>query len=240
MAVGLLGILKAGGAYLPLDPLYPPDRLAFMLEDARPIAVLTQRRLEGTLPHVKTKPVFLDDLAQLPAERGSAALSARERSAGDLAYVIYTSGSTGTPKGVQVTHRSIVNFLFSMRERPGLTETDRLLATTTLSFDIAGLEFFLPLTVGALVAIASVEAYGRCDAIGIAPGASPNYCDAGDPGNVASAARSQLDWQSPYENILRRRDVVVGIGGAVAAALRIALEHVWTDGGHRLVVCERN
>ena len=65
MAVGLLGILKAGGAYLPLDPLYPPDRLAFMLEDARPIAVLTQRRLEGTLPHVKTKPVFLDDLAAI-------------------------------------------------------------------------------------------------------------------------------------------------------------------------------
>ena len=72
--------------------------------------------------------------------------------------MIYTSGSTGTPKGVQITHRSIVNFLHSMREKPGLTADDVLLAVTTLSFDIAGLEFFLPLTAGALVVIASVEA----------------------------------------------------------------------------------
>jgi amino acid adenylation domain-containing protein len=158
MAVGMLGILKAGGAYLPLDPLYPPDRLAFMLEDARPIAVLTQRRLEGTLSHLKAKPIFLDDLPELGLEGAPAISPTRERRPSDLAYVIYTSGSTGTPKGVQIAHRSIVNFIHSMREKPGLTQNDVLLAVTTLSFDIAVLEFFLPLTAGALVVIASVEA----------------------------------------------------------------------------------
>ena len=158
MPVGLLGILKAGGAYLPLDPLYPRDRLAFMLEDARPKAFVTQRRLEGALPDVKTNLVFIDDLSQSPAPNSPVAKSMQERRPDDLAYVIYTSGSTGVPKGVEIAHRSIVNFLFSMRRSPGLTEDDALLAVTTLSFDIAALELFLPLTVGALVVIASAEA----------------------------------------------------------------------------------
>jgi len=155
MVVGLLGVLKAGGAYLPLDPLYPLDRLLFMLEDAQPVAILTQRQLEKALPRVDTNRVYIDDLSN--SRRISTSASARQRSTGDLAYVIYTSGSTGTPKGVQVTHRSIVNFLRSMRVNPGLTPDDALLAVTTLSFDIAGLELLLPLTVGALVVIASVQ-----------------------------------------------------------------------------------
>ena len=158
MVVGLLGILKAGGAYLPLDPLYPPDRLTFMLEDAKPVAILTQRQLEKALPGVETNRVYIDDLSQSNSTPISTTGSAHQRSTGDLAYVIYTSGSTGTPKGVQITHRSIVNFLRSMRVKPGLTQDDALLAVTTLSFDIAGLELLLPLTVGALVVIASVQA----------------------------------------------------------------------------------
>ena len=120
MAVGLLGILKTGGAYLPLDPLYPSDRLAFMLDDARPIAVLTQRRLEGTLSALNTKLMFLDDLPQLYSEKIIRHHRTRERRPSDLAYVIYTSGSTGTPKGVQISHRSIVKFLSSMRDKPGI------------------------------------------------------------------------------------------------------------------------
>ena len=102
--------------------------------------------------------VFLDDLSQISGQDGAAAMSGRERRPSDIAYVIYTSGSTGTPKGVQVAHRSIVNFLSSMRVKPGLTENDILLAVTTLSFDIAALELFLPLTVGAVAVIASTEA----------------------------------------------------------------------------------
>ena len=158
MVVGLLGILKTGGAYLPLDPLYPPDRLAFMLEDARPVTVLTLKRLERALSHVKTKLVFIDDLPNLGLQHTPAVKSTRHRRPSDLAYVIYTSGSTGIPKGVQIAHRSVVNFLYSMQQKPGLAENDVLLAVTTLSFDIAALELFLPLIVGAQVVIASVEA----------------------------------------------------------------------------------
>src|SRR6185312_11459170 len=157
MVVALLGILKAGGAYLPLDPLYPPDRLRFMLEDAAPKAVLTQKALVRALPSGRTQFIFFDDTWQLNSDTGVAPVRATMRGPDDLAYVIYTSGSTGTPKGVQITHRSIVNFLKSMRDKPGLTADDTLLAVTTLSFDIAALELFLPLTVGALVVVASFE-----------------------------------------------------------------------------------
>jgi len=110
MAVGLLGILKTGGAYLPLDPVHPTDRLAFMLKDAGPISILTQKRLEAALPDIKTRLIFLDDL-QLCCAQQPEVRPVRERRPSDLAYVIYTSGSTGTPKGVQITHRSVVNFL---------------------------------------------------------------------------------------------------------------------------------
>jgi amino acid adenylation domain-containing protein len=158
MVVALLGILKAGGAYLPLDPLYPPERLRFMLEDAAPKAVLTQKALVRALPSGKTQFIFFDDTWQLNSDTGFAPVQATVRGPDDLAYVIYTSGSTGTPKGVQITHRSIVNFLKSMRDKPGLTADDTLLAVTTLSFDIAALELFLPLTVGALLVVASFEA----------------------------------------------------------------------------------
>ncbi len=157
MVVGLLGILKAGGAYLPLDPSFPPDRLAFMLRDAQPLVVLTQEKLRGLLHPQQAQLVCLDRLpASISGRRpASAALSGRQ--AEDLAYVLYTSGSTGTPKGVQIPHRALVNFLSSMQREPGITGGDTLLAVTTLSFDIAGLELFLPLTAGARVVIASGE-----------------------------------------------------------------------------------
>ena len=155
--VSLLGILKAGGAYLPLDPMFPPDRLAFMLDDAQPHVLLTHQRLLTNLPVNRAKVVCLD---KLPLTKSKASVSLRTltgRSAEDLAYVLYTSGSTGKPKGVQIQHRSLVNFLSSMKREPGITFADRLVAISTLSFDIAGLELYLPLTVGARVVIASSE-----------------------------------------------------------------------------------
>jgi amino acid adenylation domain-containing protein len=158
MLVGLLGILKAGGAYLPLDPMFPRERLAFMLEDAQPLVLLTQRRLLTDLPEHRAQVVCLDEL---PSMRSAAPASRRvliDRSTEDLAYVLYTSGSTGKPKGVQISHRALVNFLISMQREPGITAKDSLLAITTLSFDIAGLELYLPLTVGARVVVASSEA----------------------------------------------------------------------------------
>ena len=154
MVVGLLGILKAGGAYVPLDPTYPAERLAFMLEDAQVPLLVTQQHLLTQLPAHATKVVCLDaDAAVLAQQSKANSLSAA--TSDHLAYVIYTSGSTGRPKGVQILHRAVVNFLLSMRQQPGLTAQDTLLAVTTLSFDIAALELFLPLLVGARLIVAS-------------------------------------------------------------------------------------
>jgi amino acid adenylation domain-containing protein len=156
MLVGLLGILGAGGAYVPLDPAYPRDRLAYMAEDAGLTVLVTEARLADVVP-IRGAVLRLDaDAAEIAAQPdGPLDLHAHPES---LAYVIYTSGSTGRPKGTEVPHRAVVNFLRSMAERPGLGPSDRLLAVTSLSFDIAGLELWLPLVVGAHVEIASREA----------------------------------------------------------------------------------
>ncbi|MET0646190.1 MAG: amino acid adenylation domain-containing protein [Pyrinomonadaceae bacterium] len=154
MLVALLGVLKAGGAYVPLDPAYPSDRLAFMLEDSRAGVLLTERHLAGALPGVRARVIALDAEWE-PISRLGAGNPENVTSPSNLAYVIYTSGSTGRPKGVQVSHGALVNFLSSMTGRPGLSRSDILLSVTSLSFDIAGLELFLPLTVGARVALAT-------------------------------------------------------------------------------------
>jgi amino acid adenylation domain-containing protein len=156
MVVGLLGILKAGGAYVPLDPAYPRDRVAFMLEDSEVPVLLTQRHLLGSVPDGHAKVVVLDsDWKEIAREAAGNPVS--EAGAKNLAYVIYTSGSTGKPKGVQLPHGAVVNFLTSMSQKPGMTAEDRLLAVTTLCFDIAGLEIYLPLSVGASFEIVSRE-----------------------------------------------------------------------------------
>jgi amino acid adenylation domain-containing protein len=154
MVVGLLGILKAGAAYVPMDPTYPAERIGFMLEDAEMPVLVTQSRLVSRLPDHTASLVCLDTdttaLQQQPDTNPSALATQENR-----AYVIFTSGSTGRPKGVQICHRAVVNFLISMSHEPGLTAEDRLLAVTTLSFDIAGLEIYLPLIVGAHIIVAS-------------------------------------------------------------------------------------
>jgi amino acid adenylation domain-containing protein/thioester reductase-like protein len=163
MMVGLLGVLKAGGAYVPLDPAFPTERLALMLEDSRIPVLLTQRSIgdellassAGIVP-AGTQVISLDtDWQQITQERDTnpALLTTPD----NLAYTIYTSGSTGRPKGVQIPHRAVVNFLHSMACAPGLNASDTLLAVTTLSFDIAGLELFLPLLNGARLIIAGRE-----------------------------------------------------------------------------------
>ena len=154
MVVALLGVLKAGGAYVPLDPHFPQERLRFMARDAAIKVVLADEASRELVPIPGAAVLTLDgnrDEIALQSEQ----LGARAGSAENLAYVIYTSGSTGSPKGVPITHRSVVNFLESMRREPGLTPDDCLLSVTTLSFDIAGLEIFLPLIVGARIVLAS-------------------------------------------------------------------------------------
>ena len=157
MVVAMMGVLKAGGAYVPLDPIHPGKRLAYMLADAQPAVLVTHERLRSRLPPHRSRVLIIDAGAPPAAEPTQASAPERAHSVGDLAYVIYTSGSTGEPKGVEIEHRSVVNMLKSMQRRPGLDAGDTLLAITTLTFDIAVLEIFLPLVCGACVVIAPSE-----------------------------------------------------------------------------------
>lgn len=158
--IGLLGILKAGAAYLPLDPIYPQERIGLMLADAQVSVILTQSKLRGIFDAgVMTQPsivVCIDsNWHEIDSQSDENPVSGVTPD--NLAYTIYTSGSTGKPKGVQIEHRSVVNFLTSMRREPGMTAEDVLVAVTTISFDIAGLEIYLPLSVGAILVLVSRE-----------------------------------------------------------------------------------
>jgi amino acid adenylation domain-containing protein len=158
MMVAVLAVLKAGAAYVPVDPAYPADRIAYMLGDARPVAVLTTvaagRDLPGGVPQVA-----VDDPVTAAAVSGLAGgdLAAGERG-GELppsspAYVIYTSGSTGRPKGVVIEHRSVVGLLSWARAEFTAEELSRVLASTSLSFDVSVFEIFTPLTAGGSIEI---------------------------------------------------------------------------------------
>lgn len=156
LVIGLLAILKAGGSYVPLDPAYPYDRLAFMIEDSQMPVLITQRQFLNRLPEHQANIVLLGSDEQVFAQASDQNPRSNVTSE-NLAYTIYTSGSTGKPKGVQITHKAVVNFLYSMRQQPGMTEQDTLLAVTTICFDIAGLEIYLPLIVGASIVLVSRE-----------------------------------------------------------------------------------
>jgi amino acid adenylation domain-containing protein len=156
MIVALLGTMKAGGAYVPLDPTFPPDRLRFVLGDAKTSIVLTQDTLTKAWSFGDACVVRLDsDWTEIAKESGNS--PGEVVTADDLAYVLYTSGSTGKPKGVEIPHRAVVNLLQAMLLRPGLKKGDTFAAVTTLSFDISGLELYLPLCTGAKLAIVSRE-----------------------------------------------------------------------------------
>lgn len=152
MVAGLLAILKCGAAYVPMDPAFPADRLGFMVEDAHMSVILSQSSIQQNLPPSKAKVLVVDE----PSDTIVPYMPVDSRPE-DIAYVIFTSGSTGRPKGVRISHRAVVNFLNSMRREPGLSPDDVLLSVTTLSFDISGLEIFLPLTTGAETVIATRE-----------------------------------------------------------------------------------
>ncbi|WP_245490037.1 non-ribosomal peptide synthetase, partial [Rhizobium ruizarguesonis] len=159
MVMGLLAILKAGGAYVPLDPAYPRQRLRQLLDDAGPRLLLCDAAGRAALGAEAIANLSVVDLnAATPAWADQSADDPDPHALGltarHLAYVIYTSGSTGTPKGVMVEHASVVNVLRALLDVSGLTERDSLLAITTISFDIAGLELCLPLAMGANVVVA--------------------------------------------------------------------------------------
>ncbi|MEH2104792.1 amino acid adenylation domain-containing protein [Nostoc sp.] len=158
MVIGLFAILKAGGAYVPIDPSYPRDRIYLMLEDSNASILLTTNPIQKELPVEKLKNpcqvVFLEPETSVNQTTNN---PNSQSSPDDLVYVIYTSGSTGRPKGVSICHSSLTNFLYSMKEKPGIAACDTLLAITTISFDIAALEIYLPLIVGAKLVLVSRE-----------------------------------------------------------------------------------
>jgi amino acid adenylation domain-containing protein len=152
MVAGLLGILKAGAAYVPLDPTFPRERLGFMLDDAKAQVLITENKSLHAIPSSDADVVCIDALDYERLD-GDGLLS----QPGDLAYVIYTSGSTGKPKGVQVTHGAVVNLLTSAGRTIAFKPEDKLLSVTTLSFDIATLEIFLPLISGGQLILATPQ-----------------------------------------------------------------------------------
>ncbi|MEM5672081.1 AMP-binding protein [Bacillus cereus] len=145
----ILGVLRSGAGFVPLDPIYPTNRLSMMIEDSKLDYVITESMLLDKLP------LGNFDIIQYDIEYEKIKLMENElivhRDANSVAYVIFTSGSTGRPKGVEVLHKGLTNFLYSMAEKPGFTSNDRILAITTICFDIAYLEIFLPIVTGALL-----------------------------------------------------------------------------------------
>lgn len=152
LLVGIFGILKAGAAYLPIDPVFPDERISYMLEDAGARMVVTRQSLAARLLPHGAEAICLDMNDEF--ERESSQPVAVFGSSDGLAYLMYTSGSTGKPKGVMVTHRGVVNFFHAMDERISCTPQDTLLALTAISFDISVLELLWTLTRGAKVVLA--------------------------------------------------------------------------------------
>ena len=154
LLLSLLGVLKSGACYVPVDPLFPPERIKYMLEDSKARLLLTQASFEERIGSSVVPTLCVD--------RNREVILSLDRHPLDLqvdsharAYVIYTSGSTGKPKGVEIEHASLHNFLTSMAREPGFGSEDRILAVTTASFDIAVLELYLPLVCGGQVVVAA-------------------------------------------------------------------------------------
>src|SRR5207253_1036550 len=146
MAVGIIGIMKAGAAYLPLDPDYPKERLAFMLDDAQPALVLTKAELKIDLSK-QIRTVLLDQDWPLISEGSVENLSERPAPE-DLAYVIYTSGSTGKPKGVMIEHGNLANYLLALDRELQISSDDLYLHTASIAFSSSRRQLLLPLSQG--------------------------------------------------------------------------------------------
>ena len=154
LVIAALAILKAGANYLPLDPDFPDDRLKYIVSDAGAKLLITNTELKGKYEGIETDTILIDKTLSEIEQQSSTRPDVKNNTE-SLAYTIYTSGSTGNPKGVKVPHRAAVNFIESMAKVPGMSESDVLMAVTTLSFDISVLELFLPLHVGGTIVLAS-------------------------------------------------------------------------------------
>ncbi|MEO1620639.1 MAG: condensation domain-containing protein [Cyanobacteria bacterium J06632_3] len=161
MVASLLAILKVGATYVPLDPNHPAERTHYILKDAQiELLITTSTLAEQLATEISASLLYLDqtlDESKTVLEAQSSENILALSNPDDIAYILYTSGSTGQPKGVPISHRSLTNFLASISATTGITAQDKLLAVTTLGFDIAALEIFLPLVTGAQLVMTSHE-----------------------------------------------------------------------------------
>ncbi|WOD44518.1 non-ribosomal peptide synthetase [Hwangdonia lutea] len=155
LVIVLMAIMRCGAAYLPMDPNYPRKRLEFMLKDSEAHFLITTKALSLSLNSYSTL-FAVEDLFTNLSKHPKTPTNIKVENT-EIAYLLYTSGSTGNPKGVTISHKNLVNFLYSMAREPGISESDKLLSITTISFDIAGLELFLPLIKGATLVLADDE-----------------------------------------------------------------------------------
>lgn len=155
MVYCLLAIVKAGATYLPLDPEYPQARIEFMLQDAGASHLVTSEKYTGKFQS-SAREILMEDLLRQSCQYNVTPPDV-EIKMNDVVYILYTSGSTGQPKGVQITQLGLVNFLIGMLKAPGLSSHDKVLALTTISFDISGLELYLPLIAGAEIILTDVQ-----------------------------------------------------------------------------------
>ena len=208
LPVSLLAVLMSGAAYVPVDPAHPAERIAHTLQDAQVLCVLTAK---GLIDGVDlTMPSIFVDAPTLAEQQDDIIVPPAQPS--DLAYVIYTSGSTGRPKGVEVEHRNVVNFLHAMQQEPGFTHDDVLLAVTTPSFDIAGLEMWLPLITGGRLVIASRGDVLDGERLRAHARRAWRHGAAGDAHDVASVARRGLGWIAEAPSIVRWRTYAARAG----------------------------
>ncbi|MGD0067932.1 MAG: amino acid adenylation domain-containing protein, partial [Streptosporangiaceae bacterium] len=211
LVVALLAVLKSGAAYLPVDPQYPAERIGYVLGDARAVLVVCDQATAGKVRTGDIPRVVVDDEACAAAVAGlsAARLDDRDRLAALVpshpAYVIYTSGSTGRPKGVVVEHGSVVNLLSWARDEFGAGELSRVLASTSLSFDVSVFEIFAPLISGGSIEIVH-------DLLALAD-------SGGDPwrGSLISAVPSALSEVLSVHGAQARAGTVVLAGEALTA-----------------------
>jgi len=156
MVISLLAIMKAGAAYIPVDPGYPRKRIEYMLSDSSAKILLVSAEYKGLFVNENIIEIIFEETSSILTSYSENDPKV-EINGNDLAYIIYTSGSTGQPKGIAIEHHSLSNFLCSMQKTPGISANDKLLAVTTISFDISGLELYLPLISGAQLVLTDTE-----------------------------------------------------------------------------------